>query len=152
MEIVPILQERAKWLHQGPLVNGDFYAGRWQEWKELVPSGCRVDVLTGGFACVTLSSAGKQLAQKDHRSRQLWDTMEMAIFFEVRAVLLENVVQLVDDDGDHHLLSQADEVALRFGYSWLATDCLFKNSGAAIKSRVVSTTNSNSIRSIKTAH
>ena len=43
--------------------------------------------------------------------------MEMAIFFEVRAVLLENVVQLVDDDGDHHLLSQADEVALEFGYS-----------------------------------
>ena len=35
---------------------------------------------------------------------------------------------------------------------WLATDCLFKNSGAATKSRVVSTTNSNSIRSIKTAH
>jgi hypothetical protein len=34
----------------------------------------------------------------------------------------------------------------------LATDCLFKNSGAANKSRVVSTTNSNSMRSIKTAH
>ena len=34
----------------------------------------------------------------------------------------------------------------------LATDCLFKNSGAATKSCVVSTTNSNSIRSIKTAH
>ena len=34
----------------------------------------------------------------------------------------------------------------------LATDCLFKNSGAATKSRVVSTTNSNSMRSIKTAH
>jgi hypothetical protein len=43
--------------------------------------------------------------------------MEMAIFFEVRAVLLENVVQLVDDDCDHLLLSQADEVALDFGYS-----------------------------------
>ena len=36
---------------------------------------------------------------------------------------------------------------------WLATDCLFKNSGAAINlSCVVSTTNSNSMRSIKTAH
>ena len=37
---------------------------------------------------------------------------------------------------------------------WLATGCLFKNCGAATKSRVVSTTNSNSIRSInlKTAH
>ena len=35
---------------------------------------------------------------------------------------------------------------------WLATDCLFKNGGSATKSRVVSTTNSNSIRSIKTAH
>ena len=35
---------------------------------------------------------------------------------------------------------------------WLATGCLFKNGGAATKSRVVSTTNSNSIRSIKTAH
>ena len=43
--------------------------------------------------------------------------MEMDIFFEVRAALLENAVQLVDDDGDHHLLSQADEVALEFGYS-----------------------------------
>ena len=41
----------------------------------------------------------------------------MAIFFEVRSVLLENVVQLVDEDGNHHLLSQADEVALEFGYS-----------------------------------
>ena len=35
---------------------------------------------------------------------------------------------------------------------WLATGCLFKNGGAATKSHVVSTTNSNSIRSIKTAH
>ena len=35
---------------------------------------------------------------------------------------------------------------------WLAADCLFKNSGAATKSRVVSTANSNSVRSIKTAH
>ena len=36
---------------------------------------------------------------------------------------------------------------------WLATDCLFKNSGAATKSHVVSTTkSSNSMRSIKTAH
>ena len=35
---------------------------------------------------------------------------------------------------------------------WLATDCLFKNCGAATKSRVVSTTNRNSIPSIKTAH
>ena len=34
----------------------------------------------------------------------------------------------------------------------LAIGCLFKNGGAATKSRVVSTTNSNSIRSIKTAH
>ena len=31
---------------------------------------------------------------------------------------------------------------------WLATDCLFKNGGAATKSCMVSTTNSNSIRSI----
>ena len=38
------------------------------------------------------------------------------------------------------------------GESWLATGCLFKNSGAATQSRAVSTTNSNSIRSIKTAH
>ena len=38
------------------------------------------------------------------------------------------------------------------GAGWLATNCLFKNSGAATKSRVESTTNSNSIRSIKTAH
>ena len=44
--------------------------------------------------------------------------------------------------------------ALEAGWlaGWLATDCLFKNSGAATKSRVVSTTNSNSMRSIKTAH
>ena len=39
------------------------------------------------------------------------------------------------------------------GAGWLAgTGCLFKNGGAATKSRVVSTTNSTSIRSIKTAH
>ena len=31
---------------------------------------------------------------------------------------------------------------------WLATGCLFKNSGAATKSRMVSTTNGNSMRSI----
>ena len=43
-----------------------------------------------------------------------------------------------------------------FGWlaGWLATGWLFKNryGGAATKSRVVSTTNSNAIRSIKTAH
>ena len=70
VEIVPILQELAKWLHQGALVDGDFYAGRWREWKALVPAGCRVHVLTGGVACVTLSSAGKQLAQKDPLSQR----------------------------------------------------------------------------------
>ena len=85
--------------------------------KDLVPAGHKVDVLTGGFACVTLSSSGKHLAQKDPRSRQLWDTMEMAIFFEGRAVLLEILVQLVDADGDYHLLPQEDEVALEFGYT-----------------------------------
>ena len=35
---------------------------------------------------------------------------------------------------------------------WLATGRLFKNGGAAIKSRVVSTTNSNTMCSVKTAH
>ena len=35
---------------------------------------------------------------------------------------------------------------------WLATGCLLKHGGAATKSCVVSTTNSNSIRSVKTAH
>ena len=38
------------------------------------------------------------------------------------------------------------------GCQWLATGCLFKNGGAATENRVVSTTNINSIRSIKTAH
>ena len=50
-------------------------------------------------------------------------------------------------------LPQYVMIAMGVGWlaGWLATDCLFNNSGAATKSCVVSTTNSNSVRSIKTA-
>ena len=52
----------------------------------------------------------------------------------------------------HISVKTPPSVLLTLMYDRLATDCLFKNSGAATKSRVVSTTNSNSMRSIKTAH
>ena len=70
----------------------------------------------GGFSCVALSKAGKQRMEKDARSGQLYDTIKMAEFFGARAILLENVLELVDKDPRHDLLTSADATAAEPGY------------------------------------
>ena len=69
-------------------MQGDFYKLDRHQWKQALD---RVDVVTGGPSCVTLSSAGKMRMARDPRSGRLMDTAELAIFLRARALLLENI-------------------------------------------------------------
>ena len=80
--------ELARYVHSEAAVEGDFYEYGWKRWKKMITPDEWVDVVTGGFACVALSSAGKQLMQADPRSGQLCDTILMAVYFHARAILL----------------------------------------------------------------
>ena len=86
-ELDPELLQLAAHRHPGALVQGDFYKLDWHQWKQVLD---RVDVVTGGPSCVTLSSAGKMKMAQDPRSGQLMETAELAIFLRARALLLEN--------------------------------------------------------------
>ena len=107
------LLELVGWLHPKAFKTDDFYKMEWKGWQQLIGN---VDVITGGFACVTLSRAGKQLMEKDVRSAQLMDTVGMAVYFEARAVLLENVVELVDKDNIHGMLTEAKQFMTNEGF------------------------------------
>ena len=108
--------ELARWRHHRAATEGDFYMLGWKRWLKLLTPDEWVDVVTGGFACVALSSAGKQLMQADPRSGQLCDTIGMAVYFRARAILLENVVELLDKDESHGLLTGADRMAAEERY------------------------------------
>ena len=103
-EIDPQLLQLAAHRHpdSDALVQGDFYKLDRHQWKQALD---RVHVVTGGPSCVTLSTAGKMQMASDPRSGQLMDTAELAIFLRARALLLENVYNLVDLDSEHALLS-----------------------------------------------
>ena len=106
------LEELAEWWMSSGVTTGDFYDYEWKRWKHLIGE---VDVLVGGFPCVFLSKAGKQLMHRDWRSGCLMETVLMCGWLDVRAVLLENVTELVDKDGEHGLLTDADVKFLEDG-------------------------------------
>jgi len=106
IELVPELQGLARWKHKQAEVTGDFYEREWERWRDKWGAG-GPRIATGGFTCVTLSEAGLKKMDKDSRSTQLIDTLKMATFFGVSAVLLENVYNLVGKDEEHGMLSSA---------------------------------------------
>ena len=75
-EIDPELLRLGARRHPEAIIQGDFYKLDWHQWKQALD---RVDVVTGGPSCVTLSSAGKMGMARDPRSGQLMDTAELAI-------------------------------------------------------------------------
>ena len=80
IELVPELQGLAHWKHTQAEVTGDFYEREWERWRDKWGAG-GPRIATGGFTCVTLSEAGLKRMDKDSRSSQLIDTLEMATFF-----------------------------------------------------------------------
>jgi DNA (cytosine-5)-methyltransferase 1 len=57
--------------------------------------------LTGGFPCQGFSIAGNQLGFEDKRSNTFWKILEILDHHKPRAVILENVKNLLShDDGN----------------------------------------------------
>lgn len=58
------------------------------------------DILTGGFPCQPFSLAGKKLGFQDDRSNVFWKIIDIIKMYHPKAVILENVKNLVThDDG-----------------------------------------------------
>ena len=64
---------------------------------------------------MSLSKAGKQKMQLDKRARQLNDTIDAACTKRALAVLIENVVELMDLNEVHVMMTAADDKASRGG-------------------------------------
>ena len=62
---------------------------------------------------MSLSKAGKQKMQLDKRARQLNDTIDAACTKRALAVLIENVVELMDLNEVHGMMTAADDKASR---------------------------------------
>jgi DNA (cytosine-5)-methyltransferase 1 len=56
------------------------------------------DILTGGFPCQPFSIAGKQEGFQDTRSNVFWKILEILDYHKPRAIVLENVRNLVSHD------------------------------------------------------
>ena len=56
------------------------------------------DILTGGFPCQPFSLAGNQLGFEDKRSNVFWKILEIIDHHKPKAVILENVKNLVSHD------------------------------------------------------
>jgi len=56
------------------------------------------DILTGGFPCQPFSIAGKQMGFDDSRSNVFWKILEIVDYHNPRAIVLENVKNLVGHD------------------------------------------------------
>ena len=77
---------------------GDLYDREWEQ-----HSG-PVDALLTWPMCKHLASCGLLRMQHDDVASQLWDTIDMAVHFEVRMVCTENVTRLEWDNQAHSLL------------------------------------------------
>jgi hypothetical protein len=124
----------------------DFYSYQWRTWKR--PAGKLL--VCGGFSCCPLSNAGKRKREQDPRASQGVDTALLAVHFGADAVLFENVVELVDDDGVHGLFTNLIELLTSHGFTLVAVfrdqDCNL--GGFSCRSRVFPYFESNSMASI----
>jgi hypothetical protein len=82
----------------------DFYDKAWKHWK----FRDRL-VVTAGPSCCPFSISGKRKRQQDSRSSQGMDTA-MLLF-----IIMENVVNLLDEDRMHGLVTQMDSYLLLHG-------------------------------------
>ena len=88
----------------------DFYNNEWTAWKfewDLV--------VTAGPSCCPFSVSGKRLRQEDPRSSQGMSTAMLAVHLGALVLIMENVVNLVDEDPLHLLVSQMNEYLLENG-------------------------------------
>ena len=93
---------------------GDLYRGEWREWN--LPDA---RVLSGGPECTPHSKAGKQGGAADERSSQVADMAELAVFFDVDIVLIENVPQLLECN---QVMDDADRRFQTLGYERVCTE------------------------------
>ena len=82
---------------------GDFFSYAWKGWKfshDLV--------VTGGPSCCPVSIAGKRLRHHDPRSGQGMETARLAVELGALVLIIENVINFVEEDHLHHLVSDMD--------------------------------------------
>jgi site-specific DNA-cytosine methylase len=100
---------------------GDLYDREWEQ-----HSG-PVDALLTWPMCKHLASCGLLRMQHDDVASQLWDTIDMAVHFEVRMVCTENVTRLEWDNQAHSLLDIDLQKWAAAGFSlaavWFLRDC-----------------------------
>ena len=117
----PLLQ-LAEARHPEAVLHSVFYGVRWDFFRrELLERSTHgvmgaADILTGGPSCVALSDAGKKKMQKDKRSEQILESVRMGIFLGVKAILLENVPNLLKKDSKHGILTACNKAAEDAGF------------------------------------
>ena len=113
-------------LHAFPSDSLTAFKSELNEWKDWAFPPQGVVWLVGGPSCTSVSSAGKQLAQNDPKSRYLKDHLNIAAACGALLILLENVPYLVDGDSEHglfsHLLQQATALGYVLSQTWFVHD------------------------------
>ena len=92
----------------------EFYDYFWNNWR---PPDTQPTVAVAGPSCCHLSVAGKRLRQWDPRSSQGLETAKLAIHFRATILVIENVIQLLDEDHQHGLLSEINSFMISNGYN-----------------------------------
>ena len=92
----------------------DFFDYFWNSWR---PPDSQPTVVVAGPSCCHLSVAGKRLRQWDPRSSQGLETAKLAVHFKATILVIENVVQLLDEDSQHGLLSEINSFMVSNGYN-----------------------------------
>ena len=78
----------------------DFYNYGWTNWK------FRHDlIVTVGPSCCPFSISGKRRRQRDSRSSQGMDTAMLAVALGASVIIMENVANLLNEDGMHRLVT-----------------------------------------------
>ena len=122
-ECDPLLHAFLSSKHPGAQTATMFELEQWRQWR--FPAENSV-VVMGGPSCVSLSTAGKQLAGRDPTSRYLFDHLLLGAFFAALLILLENVPWLIDGDEIHGLFTKLTQLGLSLGYTltkvWRTSD------------------------------
>ena len=85
----------------------DFYDEAWKHWE----FRDRL-VVTAGPSCCPFSISGKRRHQRDSRSSQGMDTAMLAVALGASVIIMENVVNLLDEDRMHWLVTQMNSYLL----------------------------------------
>jgi hypothetical protein len=85
----------------------DFYCYSWRAWKFAHDL-----VICAGPSCCPFSVSGKRLRQEDPRASQGMDTAVLAVTLGALVLVMENVVNFVEEDYLHSLLSDINQYLL----------------------------------------